>query len=414
MAASDIEHVVVLMMENRSFDHYLGSLRLVEGRADVDGLAGGESNPAPSGPAIAVHPLATFTPADPPHDWDSCHTQYDGGANDGFVMAHAGTDQSDVMGYYVRAQIPITYALADQACVCQRWFASVMGPTWPNRFYLHCATSNGQTSNLPVPGLTSVFDQLAAAQISATNYYHDVAWSMGGLLRLTGLTPIEQFFADAQAGTLPSFSILDPQFSGSGANDDHPSHDVRLGQALIASVVAAMAQSPQWSRSLLVITYDEHGGFYDHVPPPTAGDPIGAFANLGFRVPAMAIGPFVRTGCAIDTVLDHVSVASTIAARWKLAPLNDRVAQTHDLSCVIDPLALTAPHPPPSLPAVPMSRRALAARRASPPPRTHEELHDAIDRQRLPPSLDRRGQADAITDRVLAWGERLGAVRFTD
>ena len=411
---ASVDTIVVLMMENRSFDHYLGSLRLAEGRADLDGLTGSESNPAPSGPPIAVHQLDNFTPADPPHDWGSCHTQYDDGANDGFVMAHAGTDQADVMGYYVRAQIPITYALADQACVCQRWFASVMGPTWPNRFYLHCATSNGQTTNLPVTGLTSVFDQLSAAGISATNYYHDVAWATGGYLKLTGLAKIEQFFSDAQAGTLPSFSIVDSQFTGAGANDDHPSHDVRLGQALIASVVAAMAQSPQWSRSLLVITYDEHGGFFDHVPPPTAADPIGSFANLGFRVPAMAIGPFVRTGCAIDAQLDHVSVLSTVATRWKLAPLNDRVAQTRDLSCVIDPLALTAPHPPPALPAVPMSRRALADRRAMPHPRTHEELQDVLDARRLPPGLDRRAEADAITDRVLAWGERLGAVRFVD
>ncbi|HTJ44716.1 MAG TPA: alkaline phosphatase family protein, partial [Kofleriaceae bacterium] len=249
-----IDTFVVLMMENRSFDHYLGALRLVEGRAGVDGLTGGESNPAPDGSTVAVHPLDTFTPADPPHDWDPSHEQWNDGANDGFVKAHAGADQADVMGYYTRAQLPITYALADQVCVCQRWYASVMGPTWPNRFYLHCATSNGQKSNFPEPGLKSVFDQLSTAGISSKNYYHDLPWAAGGYQKLAGLATIETFFSDAQAGTLPSFAIIDPQFSGAGANDDHPSHDVRMGQALIASVVAAMAQSPQWARSLLVIT----------------------------------------------------------------------------------------------------------------------------------------------------------------
>jgi phospholipase C len=409
-----IDTIVVLCMENRSFDHYLGSLRLVEGRHEIDGLTGAESNPAPDGSTVAVHALETFTPADPPHDWNSSHAQWDMGANDGFVKAHAGADQADVMGYYVRSQIPITYALADQACVCQRWFASVMGPTWPNRFYLHCATANGMQTNLPVVGVKSVFDQLAAANVTATNYFHDVAWAVGGYLKLAGNTPVEQFFSAAQAGTLPAFAIIDPQFTGTGANDDHPSHDVRLGQALIASVVAAMAQSPQWPRSLLVITYDEHGGFFDHVPPPTAHDPNQQFQQLGFRVPAIAIGPTVRAGCAVPDVLEHASIAATVAAKWGLPPLTDRAAAATDLSVLIDPLALTTPHPPPVLPPLAMSRAALAERRARPEPPAHEELRAVLDARPPPPGLDRRAEADAITDRVLAWGEKLGAVRFVD
>jgi phospholipase C len=407
---ANIDTIVVLCMENRSFDHYLGSLRLVEKRAGVDGLTGAESNPAPDGSTVAVHQLETFTPADPPHDWSSCHTQWDDGANDGFVKAHAGADQADVMGYYVRAQLPITYALADQACVCQRWFASVMGPTWPNRFYLHCGTANGMQTNLPVVGLKSVFDQLAAAKVAATNYYHDVAWAAGGYLKLTGTAPVEQFFSAAQAGTLPPFSIVDPQFTGTGANDDHPSHDVRLGQALIASVVAAMAQSPQWPRSLLVITYDEHGGFFDHVPPPTASDATQSFQQLGFRVPAMAIGPTVRAGCVVDDVLEHASVVATVAVKWGLTPLTERAAAASDLSVLLDPLAFTTPHPPPVLPPLMMSRRALAERRARPEPPAHEELRAALDAHPLPPGLDRRADADAITDRVLAWGEKLAGL----
>ncbi|HMY17845.1 MAG TPA: alkaline phosphatase family protein, partial [Polyangium sp.] len=154
-----IDTFVILMMENRSFDHCLGSLRLLEGR-DVIGLAGTEKNPAPNGTFVDVFKLEDFTPADPPHDWDACHNQFNGGKNDGFVLAHAGNNQADVMGYHVREQLPITYALADAHAVCDHWFASVMGPTWPNRFFLHGATSKGQKSNLPVFGFKSIFDVL--------------------------------------------------------------------------------------------------------------------------------------------------------------------------------------------------------------------------------------------------------------
>jgi len=406
-----IDTFVVLCMENRSFDHYLGSLRLTEGRADVDGLTGTESNPDPDGAPVPVHWLDDYTPADPPHDWDSCHAQWDGGANDGFVRAHAGTSQADVMGYYVRDQIPITYALADQAAVCQRWFASVMGPTWPNRFYLHCGTSKGQKSNLPELGLTSIFDRCADAGVDAVNYYHDVPWAAAAYGKLTGNVAVEKFFEAAAAGTLPPFALIDPQFSGSGANDDHPSHDVRLGQALVASVVAALAQSPQGPRCLLVITYDEHGGFFDHVPPPETIYDIYDFRQIGFRVPSIVVGPTVRRGCAVDAQLEHVSIAATLTRRFGLEPLTSRANKAGDLSPCIDPRALDAPGPPPVLPPVPVSMRALAARR---PADSHRELHDALAARPLPPGLDRRAEADAITRRVLAWGERLGAVRLVD
>src|SRR5688572_27269518 len=126
-----IQTIVVLMMENRSFDHYLGALRLLEGH-DSEGLDGTESNPAPDGSDVGVFNLLDFTPADPPHGWDECHAQFNNGANDGFVIAHEGPDQNDVMGYHIREQLPITYALADASAICDHWYASVMGPTWPN------------------------------------------------------------------------------------------------------------------------------------------------------------------------------------------------------------------------------------------------------------------------------------------
>ena len=416
-----IDTIVVLCMENRSFDHYLGALRLVEGRTDIDGLTGAETNPAPGGGApVAVHLLEDFTPADPPHGWDACHEQWNDGANDGFVIAHAGASQDDVMGYHVREQIPVMYALADASAICQRWFCSLLGPTWPNRFYLHGATSRGQTSNLPELGMRSIWDALADADIAATNYYHDVAWATGGFGRLTGLAGISQFFEHAEAGNLPPFTLIDPAFFGGGANDDHPDHDIRMGQALIGSVVAALGQSPQWNRSLFVLTYDEHGGFYDHVAPPApapGAEPEADFQRFGFRVPSLVIGPTVRRGCAIDTVYEHSSIVQTVTTRFGLEPLNARAAAAGDLSACIDPRLLDDPQPAPEVPTVQMSLRALRDRQArfrSQGIVSHRELADAIDARRVPRGLDRRADTDAIARSVLAWGERLGAVKLTD
>jgi phospholipase C len=196
-----IDTFVVLMMENRSFDHYLGSLRLLEGRAACDGLTGSESNPAPDGTPVPIHRLDDFTPADPPHDWDPCHAQWNQGANDGFVRAHAGASQADVMGYHTRAQLPITYAVADAGATCDRWFASVMGPTWPNRFYLHGATSNGNQSNTPAWSASTASSISSTTPASATRTTtHDVAWAVGGYGKLSGNAPIEDFFDAAAAG----------------------------------------------------------------------------------------------------------------------------------------------------------------------------------------------------------------------
>jgi phospholipase C len=319
------------------------------------------------------------------------------------------------MGYHVRSQIPVTYALADAGVVCNRWFAGCLGPTWPNRFYLHGATSRGMQNNLPVLGFTSIFQRLAEAGVEATNYFSDVAWATGGYAKLSGLRTIERFFEDAQAGTLPAFSIIDPAFAGGGANDDHPDHDIRLGQALIGSIAAALGQSPQWNRCLFVITYDEHGGFFDHVPPPETIDADADFRRLGFRVPSIVIGPTVRRGCAVDDVLEHSSVCATAARRWGIAPMNERAAQAGDLSVCIDPARIDDPLPPPVVPTVEISLSELARRQEHTRRSghvSHPELMAAVDALQPPRGIDRRADTDAIARRVLAWGERLGAVRL--
>jgi phospholipase C len=411
-----IDAIVVLCLENRSFDHCLGALRLIEGRVDVDGLTGAEVNLDNDGNPVAVHPLDDFTEHDPPHNWGACHRQWNNGANDGFVRAHAGAFQADVMGYHVRAQRPVTFALADAGTVCNRWFASCLGPTWPNRAYLHAGTSTGMQQDLPMLFLEpTIWDRLGGAGLAGINYFHDVPWVLGGFGQIANLAPVERFFEDAAAGALPPFSIIDPAFLGGTANDDHPRHDIHLAQALIASVVAALGASPQWNRCLFVLTYDEHGGFFDHVPPPALSDriePETEFGNLGFRVPSLVVGPHVRRGCAVDTVFEHSSVLATACRRFGLTQLNARSDAAADLSSCIDPQRLDAPLPPPQLPVVEISEQRLAARQALAAP-SHAELTAALAARAVPAGLDRSAETDQIVRRVLRWGERLGAVRIT-
>jgi phospholipase C len=410
-----IETIVVLCMENRSFDHTLGALRLIEGRSDIDGLRGGETNPDRAGNPVAVHAIEDFTEFDPPHNWNACHRQWNAGANDGFVVAHAGAHEADAMGFQVRAQRPVTYALADAGAVCQRYFASCLGPTWPNRAYLHAANSAGMQQDLPMLFLApTIWDRLAGAGIEGVNYYHDVPWVAAGFAQTSGIAPIERFFDDAVAGTLPPFAVIDPAFFGGGANDDHPMHDIHLGQALIASVVAALGASPQWNRCLFVLTYDEHGGFYDHVPPPALAREVEAeldFGSMGFRVPSVVIGPHVRRGCAIDTVFDHTSVIATACRRFGLPPLTPRDQAAADLSSCIDPRRLGAPLPPPTLPTIEIPAERLAARQALATP-GHADIAAALAAHPMPGGLDRRAQTDQVVRRVLRWGEELGVVRI--
>jgi phospholipase C len=408
-----IDTFVVLCMENRSFDHYLGALKLVEQQQHILGLGGGESNPTGNGTPVPIFNLLDYTPADPPHEWDACHEQWNQGRNDGFVRAHAGPDEKDVMGYHVRAQIPITYALADGAAICQRYFSSVMGPTWPNRFYLHGATSNGGKANAPILfGYTSIWDRLNDVGLRGVNYYHDIPWCTGAFLKGSGLSGISNFFQDAVNGTLPHLSIIDPQFFGAGANDDHPDHDIQLGQALIASIFRALAASPQWNRCLFVLTYDEHGGFYDHVPPPTTTDSRPEFTQLGFRVPTLVAGPYVRRGCTVDTVLDHVSVLKTLTTRFNVTPLNARHAAANDLASTISPMFLSNPQPAPQLPQLLVSMSRLRAREAEYRASHHGEMWQAAEQGLIPRHLDRRSPGIGEMQHVLDWGERLGAIKL--
>ncbi len=418
---STIDAVVVLMMENRSFDHYLGALASDSGypnRATVTGLSGAESNPAPDGTPVAVFKSTNFTPADPPHGFTAAHAQWNGGMNDGFVRAHAGANQADVMGYHDRSQLPFYYWLADNFTLCDHWHCSVLGPTWPNRYYLHAASSGGKTDNTPyfTGGPPTIWESLKAAGKTYKNYTASgVAWYTGAFIgRLLQMNPVRQiseFFADARAGKLPNFSVIDPDFL---SNDDHPSHDIRAGQAFAASVYKALAESPQWGRVLFVLTYDENGGFFDHVPPPPATDERVEFQRLGFRVPAFVIGPTVRRGHLETGLLEHVSVLSTLRTRYRVPALNARMAGTRDLAACIDPAFYKAPQaPPPGMPTVVMARPSGPGGGAGVGVSSQPELEQMIARGEIPASkiVDRR----APRERYAAWlaeAESLGVVRL--
>ncbi len=417
-----IDAIVVLMMENRSFDHYLGALRsdaTYPDRAVVDGLRGSESNPDGSGRAISVFRTSNRTPKDPPHGWDASHAQWNGGKNDGFVKAHAGagSEQSEVMGFHDRSGIPFYYALADRFTVCDRWFASVMGPTWPNRFYLHAGTSFGLKKNTPQwnGAVATVWDRMHDRGLTAKNYTAGpVAFHLGGFPGrvLLGKNPsarLSEFFADAKRGTLPPFSIIDPDFL---SNDDHPSHDINLGQALMASIVQALAKSPQWSRTLLVITYDEHGGFFDHVAPPTTMDDRPEFRQLGFRVPSLVIGPTVHSGRVCHTTFDHTSVLATLRTRYGITDLSKRMAAAADLGDCIDPAKIGKPSPPPTgLPKVPV-RLSTALRLSG--ETSQPELAQLADSGAVPNPLADDRPLEARIREFLKQAEELGAVEIID
>lgn len=411
-----IDHIVVLMMENRSFDHFLGSLKTDAAYAqssNIEGLMGTESCPAPDGSSVTVHKLTSFETPDLPHDWDPMHASYNNGKNDGFVIQHAGADQADAMGFFDRSQLPLYYWLADNFTVCDHWFSSVLGPTWPNRFYLHATTSGGKKDNTPfVFGAPdTIWDRLKSKSLTYKNYgAGTVTWYLGGfagkLLSLNPTAKIDDFFSAAANGSLPSFSLIDPDFE---ASDDHPAHNVQRGQAFVASVYQALAQSPAWNKTLFIITYDESGGFFDHLPPPAAKDDNSDFAHEGFRVPSFVIGPTVKKGYVCKTTLEHSSVAATLKTRFDIASLSMRMDNANDITDCIDPLKVNAPAAPPTgMPTVAMTMTTA--------------LFDGVGEHSQPVLKDMldRGEIQAVNspnhqERIGAWlahAERLGAVRI--
>ncbi len=413
----EIDTIVVVMMENRSFDHFFGALQrdaAYVNKAKIAGTKGTETNPAPTGPAVKTYKATTYTLASPPHGFASCHVQYDNGKNDKFVTEHAGANQQEVMAWYDRTQIPFYYWLADNFTVCDHWYASVLGPTWPNRFYLHAGTSSGKKDNTPIlsGAPDTIWDRMKTAGKTAKNYYAGKSGFFSSAFPTkikAGVNPMakmDTFFADAKAGKLPNLSYIDPDFS---VSDDHPAHDIRLGQTFVASIYKALSTSPQWSKCLLVITYDEHGGFWDHVPPPVAPDDDPDFKRFGFRVPAIVVGPTVKKGHLSTTQYDHATVLATLSARFGLKPLTTRSIKANDLTDVFDPQRYGKPAPaPPSSPLITMDAEALATIGENSQP----EIEEAVGAGVVPDdAIDSRSDAARINS-WLQQAQALGALRM--
>jgi phospholipase C len=344
-----IDHIVVLMQENRSFDHMLGYLRKDKGRTDVEGLTGTESNAAPGRNPRTVYQLPdTVFLDDPAHEHDQVLLQIADGAMSGFMASfigrHPDKDYRQIMGYYGESQLPTYTFLAEQFLVCDHWFCSHPGPTQPNRLSLLIGGRIPELENFmadsPALGflmLPTIFDLLTERRVDWVYYEQDVTFLRTfDRYRLddTHIIPFddrrEGFWTRASQGTLPQVTFIEPAFldvaPAKRGNDDHPPTDITRGQEMIGCIYNALAASPQWGRMLFVITYDEHGGFFDHVAPPgTRKSPIrmtvppmhpNGPSFYGPRVPALVVSPWVPAGSVDKSVFDHTSIAKTIVLKF--------------------------------------------------------------------------------------------------
>jgi phospholipase C len=390
-----VEHIVVVMLENRSFDHMLGYLSLPEAlggrdRSDVDGLRGAAVDVNSfDGRDFPIEHLEMTSlageAADPDHSGRSVDEQLAGGGQ-GFVSSFARTsaaraaqlnvpppDPGLVMGYYDADDLPVYDHLASSYCVIDRWFSSVPGATWPNRLYAVAGEAEGSRDDRspPLYSLVSLprhldehgidwrwysYDPGSLRAIDPRyrlEHHHRFAYfdarklSLGE--RAAGALTEEgpSFLDDVAAGELPAVSWIDPHFKdlrvlGPSSNDDHPPSDVIAGQELVLSIYRALACASTWPKTLLILTYDEHGGFYDHVPPPPAVDANPGFRRLGVRVPALLVSPLVAAGSSSTALLgpdfhfDHTSIVKTILTRFcnvsgRIPEVSARVAAANHL-----------------------------------------------------------------------------------
>jgi phospholipase C len=363
-----IEHIVVLMMENRSFDHMLGYLKVKKG-LPVDGLSGTEQNPDLDGRPVLVSPLAnTRFPTDLGHSSADVRAQLEDG-NQGFVRNYLRQQKHDegrlVMGYHDDGHVWAYDRLVASYAVCDRWFSALPGPTIPNRLFAIAGQSGGDTDQPPhgvkiYRHVRTIFDCLDASLRDRPKkerwgyYFHDlpmlslVEQHIAELLPLGPhrISKIGNFFKRAKTGTLPAVSWIDPNFQDVGdSNDDHPpKSDLYDGQLLVKSVFDAVAGGANdlFRKTLLIVTYDEHGGFFDHVPPAASGD-APPFERFGLRVPALVVSPWIPAGTIDPVERNHSSILRTILDRFApdehLTPRVDRAPSLERL------LSLAAPRP---------------------------------------------------------------------
>ena len=383
-----INHVVVLMLENRSFDCLLG--QLYPHSAGFNGLVGTESNPNPPGPPVTVwnapggtsKEVMSIPDPDPGELWTDMNQQICGsqtysppapGAEmSGFVAnyLHQATlpdnagltyDPRAVMHFFTPDQVPVISTLAASFAVSDAWFAAAPCQTWPNRFFVHCATGNGYENNEPVHfpyEMATIYDRLETAGQPWKIYFTDFPQSLTLSNLWTHLDHFDlydRFKSDASTGQLPAYSFIEPRYFPDLklANDEHPPHDVRLGEELIYDVYKTLRAGRKWNETLLVITCDEHGGCYDHVLPPPAPPPAPprpdqpfAFNRFGVRVPAVLVSPYIPAKTVLrappgSQPFDHTAIIRTLRDRFGLGgPLTERDRNAPSLD-----LALTLAQP---------------------------------------------------------------------
>ena len=337
--SSGIEHIVAVTMENRSFDHFFGWM------PNADGQQAGLSYVDTNGVSHATHSLSgdnTGCPAaDPDHSYSGARIEYNGGAMNGFLLD--SSNDTYCIGYYGANDIPFYSSLAQNYTTCNRYFAAILGPTFPNRMFIHAAQTDRLTDSVAFSSLPTIWDSLAAAGVSHAYYFNNVPYlALWGLTYLGITKTFDQFKSDAANGTLPAVSFLDPRYTilddGTG-NDDHPHADIREGDRFLYDVFQAVSQGPAWSSTVFIVNFDEWGGFFDHVPPPRAQaanavdtDIVNGKTLLGMRVPVVVASPWSAGNPANPTinslVYDHTSILKLIEWRWGLPPLTPRDASS--------------------------------------------------------------------------------------
>jgi phospholipase C len=345
--ASGIEHIVVVTMENRSFDHVLGWLPNAEGRQAGLYYRDAHGKLHPTFPLAPDDTGCAF--ADPDHSYAGARIQYNDGAIDGFVRQ---SPDLYPIGYYTEADRPFANALARQFTALDHSFCSILGPTFPNRMFMHAAQTDRLTNSFDLSSLPTIWDSLARAGVSHAYYFSNLPFlGLWGPKYIPISRPYQQFLQDAQAGTLPAVSFVDPRYTliddGTG-NDDHPHADIRRGDAFLAQTFHAVATGGGWPKTVFVVTCDEWGGFFDHVRPPRAAAPNGVDSDLvsgrallGFRVPTIIASPWSRNTRALPWVshhvCDHTSILKMIEWRWQLPALTARDASNdiHNLATVL-------------------------------------------------------------------------------
>jgi len=386
-----IDHFVIMMMENRSFDHYFQKLP-DSGITDVEVAPSTFTNPDLNGDPVAPTRDTQRCFVDTDHGWNSVHRQINGGKMDGFFVTNDGTHETPLpnmtldmlsgkrgMGYYTGEDLPFAYWVASQFSIGDHYHASVPGPTWPNRMYMYAATSRGRTANLPqLDNPNIIVDELEKRKITWAVYMTGKLPGLGVITDRflyyysgegagTGdnlhVRTIDDFYAEAAAGTLPQVVFVDPAIGDEnpGQNDEHPPAVMQIGQRLVAQVTDAIIKSPNWSHTAMFVNYDEHGGLFDHVVPPkacppddfapelTTTDEKGGFDELGVRVPFMVISPFAKSRFVGHHTYDHTSVLRLVEARFVMPALSNRDANAEapwEMFDFVNPPNKTPPAPP--------------------------------------------------------------------